>query len=118
MLRIERDERVVGVVSSFGCHPVVCCEDGTRIHGDFCGVANTLLEAELPGATALFVQGAQGDINPGFAHMPEADQVEAVGRFVLLENVLAGAHAHETKMRLKELAALADFGRGEAAEQV
>ena len=82
----EVDGRLLGIVSHFGCHPVVCCQETRYIHGDFPGVANTALEAEHPGAVALFVQGAQGDVNSSVVHKPEADSLKAL-------DVIAGRYA-------------------------
>ncbi|HYE08467.1 MAG TPA: neutral/alkaline non-lysosomal ceramidase N-terminal domain-containing protein [Planctomycetota bacterium] len=72
------DGRLLGVVSHFGCHPVVCCQETFAIHGDYCGVADSLLEAEHPGAVAMFVQGAQGDVNSSVVHKPEAESLAAL----------------------------------------
>jgi hypothetical protein len=70
--------RMLGFISSFGCHPVVCCEDTRLIHGDFCGIATNQLESEQPGAVGLFIQGAHGDVNTGVAHQPEAESYSAL----------------------------------------
>ncbi|HYF51360.1 MAG TPA: neutral/alkaline non-lysosomal ceramidase N-terminal domain-containing protein [Planctomycetota bacterium] len=78
VLKAEANGRVIGFVSYFGCHPVVCCQQTRYIHGDFCGVATNLVEQEYPGATGLFLQGAQGDVNPRFVHKPEAESLKAL----------------------------------------
>jgi hypothetical protein len=75
------DGRLRGIVSQYSCHPVVCCEQSTDVHGDFPGVANRLLEAEFPGVVALFLQGAHGDINPNYAHGPADESLIALDRF-------------------------------------
>lgn len=67
-----------GFVSYFGCHPVTCCAATRFIHGDYCGVATNLLERENPGATGLFVQGAQGDVNTCVVHKPEQESLLAL----------------------------------------
>lgn len=67
-----------GFLSSFGCHPVVCCAENRWIHGDWCGVATNLLERENPGSIGLFLQGAQGDINSCVVHKPERDSLLAL----------------------------------------
>ncbi len=72
------DGELLGFASSFGCHPVVCCADSQWIHGDFCGVATNLIEREHPGATGLFLQGAQGDVNTCVVHGPEQEALLAL----------------------------------------
>lgn len=78
--------RLLGFVSYFGCHPVCCCSETRYIHGDYCGVATNLLERENPGATGLFLQGAQGDVNSCVVHKPETESLLAL-------DVIAGRYA-------------------------
>ena len=80
-LLVARDDdgAIIGFASSFGCHPVVCCAQTRQIHGDFVGVATNLIEAEHPGATGLFLQGANGDVNTCVVHEPEPESLEALG---------------------------------------
>ncbi len=78
VLKVEADGRVIGFVSYFGCHPVVCCQHTRYIHGDFCGVATNAVEQDHPGAVGMFLQGAQGDVNPRFVHKPEAESLKAL----------------------------------------
>lgn len=78
VLTIHKGDRMAGFVSSFGCHPVVCCALTTYLHGDFCGVATNLLEREHPGSVGLFLQGALGDVNVCFVHQPESASMHAL----------------------------------------
>ena len=78
VLAAETGGRLLGFLSYFGCHPVVCCETTRYIHGDFVGVATNLLEREHPGAVGLFLQGAQGDVNSCVVHKPEAEAMLAL----------------------------------------
>lgn len=56
-------EQLRGIVSSYGCHPVIGGPGNTLIHGDWPGLAIHALEQEHPDCCAMFLQGAQGDIN-------------------------------------------------------
>jgi hypothetical protein len=78
VLSFHKGDQLVGMIHSFGCHPVVCCERCTRIHGDFPGLACTSLESAHPGLTALFLPGALGDVNPAISHRPEAESLAAL----------------------------------------
>jgi hypothetical protein len=78
VLRFDRDGRVIGFASHFGCHPVVCCQQNRHIHGDYAGVATNLLEDEHPGSVGLFLQGALGDVNSCVVHKPERESLEAL----------------------------------------
>ena len=61
------DRGMLGFFSHFSCHPVVCCEANTLIHGDFVGLASNAVAREHD-CIGLFVQGAQGDVNSCIAH--------------------------------------------------
>jgi neutral ceramidase len=52
------------VLFSCSCHPVVLYPRNMNISVDFPGAARTELEKKFPGASAMFVQGSCGDINP------------------------------------------------------
>jgi hypothetical protein len=78
VVKAQTNGKLIGFLSYFGCHPVVCCEDTRYIHGDYAGVATNKIEQENPGATGLFLQGAHGDINTCFVHHPEAISLRAL----------------------------------------
>lgn len=64
MLRVdEPDGRPLAAVLNHACHGVSLGEQCTSVTADFPAVARNVVEAET-GATALFLQGAAGDINP------------------------------------------------------
>lgn len=90
VITLRSDERLLGFVSYYGCHPVVCCADSHYIHGDYAGVATNLLEREHPGSVGLFLQGAQGDVNSACVHKSEQDSLLAL-------DVLAGRYARAVR---------------------
>jgi hypothetical protein len=62
VLRFDRpDGQPAALWVHYTCHPVITQEP--LVSGEFCGVAMDRLEARL-GATALYLQGCCGDINP------------------------------------------------------
>lgn len=86
VLSVHKGDRLAGFVCSFGCHPVVCSQRSSAIHGDFPGVAVNWLEQEHPGATGLFLQGSLGDVNSCVVHKPDQESLLAL-------NVIAGRFA-------------------------
>jgi len=100
VLRLDVEGGEGGFLVSFGCHPVVCCEQTRYIHGDYCGVAMGLLERERPGVTGLFLQGAQGDVNTCVVHKPEPESLLAL-------DVVAGRLARAVRRGLAEARPLA-----------
>ncbi len=59
---VDDNGRIVAVISNYACHNTTI--GGYLIGGDYAGYNNEMLEEQLPGAVALFVQGAGGDIKP------------------------------------------------------
>jgi hypothetical protein len=99
VLRAEAGGRMIGFISYFGCHPVVCCQETRYLHGDYCGVATNLLEREHPGAVGLFLQGAEGDVNSCVVHKPEVESMLAL-------DVIAGRYARAVRRGLRDAQAL------------
>jgi hypothetical protein len=111
VIRVECEGRIAGFVSSFGCHPVVCCGDTHYIHGDYCGVATNLLEREHPDSVGLFLQGAQGDVNSCAVGKPEADSLLAL-------DVIAARYARAVRRGLAEAAPVAADSLAAASREV
>ncbi len=86
VITAHAEGRVIGFVSYFGCHPVVCCAETRYVHGDYAGVATNQLERDYDGAVGLFLQGAQGDVNTCVVHKPEQESLLAL-------DVIAGRYA-------------------------
>ncbi len=99
VLRVTAKGKLLGFVSYFGCHPVVCCAETRYIHGDYCGVATNLIEHEHPGSVGLFLQGANGDVNSCVVHQPETESLLAL-------DVIAGRFARSIRQGLREAAPL------------
>ncbi len=64
ILKLEREDgSTVAVVYNFACHPIQGVPGGANT-ADMTGYSSKVIEENLPGAIALFVQGCGGDINP------------------------------------------------------
>ncbi len=70
--------KLVGLLHHFGCHAVVGSEQTFDVHGDFVGLASQAVERAHPGATAIFLPGAMGDINPPVCHRAEKETHRAL----------------------------------------
>ena len=70
--------RARAVLVHYACHATVLGPDNLQYSADYPGAMRRLIEKERPGVTALFVQGAAGDINPFFDKQPVADRGLAV----------------------------------------
>ncbi len=77
-------ERVVGpgriVLFSLGAHPVVLGKTSRVVSADWPGRTCHLLGQMVPGARAMFLQGASGDAHPWIATQQDPAQIEPVAR--------------------------------------
>jgi hypothetical protein len=69
---------VRAVLINYACHPSVLGPDNYDYSADYPGAMKRAVESRIPGATALFVQGGAGDINPYHDKEPVAQQFPAV----------------------------------------
>jgi neutral ceramidase len=85
VLRI-RDEAgaFIAVIASYACHPVVLAADNQLMTADFPHYVRARLEAEHPGAVALFLNGCTGDANIG--HPAQASWTLAANSARTFEN--------------------------------
>lgn len=65
LLRIDDTSgKTRALLVHYAVHPVVLGQTSCKFSADFPGVMQATVEAELPGAQVMFVQGGAGDINP------------------------------------------------------
>ena len=98
LLRLDRESGgTLAVVSLFACHPIMN-PPSRGSSADFPGVSATVVEAALgAGATACFVQGCGGDINPiGYTATGRPADAEPLGA-LFGASVLAAVARIETK---------------------
>jgi hypothetical protein len=89
VLRVDNaNGKPLAIVFGYACHNTTLRPDMMKIAADFAGFAQDRLEADLPGATALFVTGCAGDADPhpfGTLAMAKdhGEELAAAVRFVL-----------------------------------
>jgi hypothetical protein len=65
ILRVEKaDGQPLAIVFGYACHNTTLRQDMMKIAADFAGYAQDRIEADYPGAVALFVTGCAGDAAP------------------------------------------------------
>ena len=76
VLRVDHDARPRGVLINYACHPVVLGPDNLFITADYPGYAVRVVERAFGGGlTAMFTNGAMGNVNPG--HSAELSAIGA-----------------------------------------
>ncbi len=76
----RRDGSPLAVLANYNCHPVTRDKWPALISRDWPGVAADTLEDSLAGARFLFLQGAQGDVNPVHRERSDPAATEVAGR--------------------------------------
>jgi hypothetical protein len=66
VVKFVAEDDMLGFFSYYSAHPVVCCDQNHIIQGDFVGLATNKVQRVHPGSVGAFLQGACGDINPGY----------------------------------------------------
>lgn len=89
------DGRVRAVLFGYACHNTTFNGDMYKISGDYAGTAQTVIEQQHPGATALFLMLCGGDQNP----QPRGSEVLAEQH----GHELAAAVEHVLERNLKEV---------------
>src|SRR5581483_11048262 len=74
----EADGKTRAVLVNYACHPSVLGPDNYEYSADYPGAMKRQIEQQIPGATALFIQGGAGDINPYRDKEPMAQAFHAV----------------------------------------
>ena len=87
VLKFMHGSQVVGFIAHYTVHPVVLGPDSHLITGDLVEEAEDKVVRDYPGAVAVFLQGAAGDINPVVCSLPPK---EGVAKLEELSGLLAG----------------------------
>ncbi|HBZ70830.1 MAG TPA: hypothetical protein DEP35_14285 [Deltaproteobacteria bacterium] len=65
ILRVDREHGTpLAILYIHGCHPTALGHDNLAYSADWPGAASRRIEAEMPGALAIFALGAHGDVDP------------------------------------------------------
>jgi len=70
--------KIRAVLVNYACHASVLGPDNYEYSADYPGAMKRYIETQIPGATALFIQGGAGDINPNHDKEPVAGRGFAV----------------------------------------
>jgi hypothetical protein len=67
----DRNGSPLAILANYACHPVVFGSENTQYSADYPAITNRVVEKAFGGnVQSLFIQGADGDINPYYAVMP------------------------------------------------
>jgi neutral ceramidase len=77
---VVKDDRgkTRAVLVNYACHPSILGPENYEYSADYPGAMRRAIESQIPGATALFIQGGAGDINPYHDKEPVATQFQAM----------------------------------------
>ncbi len=61
---LDSDGKVIAAVFNYAAHPVYYGDKMLEVSGDWSGSFQRVMEARIPGAVCLFLNGAEGDASP------------------------------------------------------
>ncbi|MBI4577361.1 MAG: neutral/alkaline non-lysosomal ceramidase N-terminal domain-containing protein [Planctomycetes bacterium] len=112
VLRFDRaDGSPLAVVYNYAVHPIAYGASDMEFSADLVGSTSRVIEQRVPGATAIFVNGAEGDISPRqkgvagatlFGDTLGRTVVDALATITTTDQVEVEIHSHEV-----------DFGKGQ-----
>lgn len=73
------DERTLGVIVNYACHPTTLAWENTRISPDYVGAMRETIE-RAAGAPCFFIQGASGDVGPRHGFVGDLEIADRNGR--------------------------------------
>lgn len=76
----DQSGKVIATISNYACHPTTLAWDNKLISPDFIGAMRETIEANTPGARALFLQGAGGEMSPRYQYVGDPAVADAHGR--------------------------------------
>lgn len=85
------DGKELAIVFGYACHNTTLGADERHLTGDYAGFAQSAIEAEHPGAVALFVTGCAGDANPNPRGTRDLARTHGRSLADAVESALAGA---------------------------
>lgn len=89
LLRVTDPEgNIRAILVNYACHAVVLDFNSNKIHGDWVGEAQQLIEQKHPGAIAMVAIGCGADANPSMAGLEKLtplEQVNAIGAIIANE---------------------------------
>jgi len=97
LLRLDDpDGRAIAFVFNFAAHALAVGPDNDKFTADFPGIACGAVESRMPGATALFLNGAAGDQHPRRSMRQGFEAAEAMGSKLAAAVGAASAGAERT----------------------
>lgn len=112
IIRIDRlDKTPLAVVYNFACHPLFGDAKGS-LTANYSGIASKIIEDNFAGCTALFLQGAAGDIvDVLFKDFNRPREIEPLGNILGLTTLNAAAKIRTEAATLKVITETVNFPR-------
>ncbi len=76
----DDDDRILGTIVNYACHPTTLAWENTLISPDYVGAMRELVEQHTGGAPCLFLHGASGDLGPAHQYVGDTAVADGHGR--------------------------------------
>ena len=75
-----RDEKIIGTIVNYACHPTTLGWDNRLISPDYVGSMREIVENETDHAPTLFLQGASGELGPAHQYVGDSSVADHHGK--------------------------------------
>jgi len=96
----------VSIIYNFAAHPLTVGPGNLQYTADFPGVVNAKLETQFPRATAMFLNGAAGDVHPRQSMRKNFDAMQEIGS--ALTQIIVDAVRGAAVSKMNKLALVSD----------
>jgi hypothetical protein len=76
----DGDDRVLGTIVNYACHPTTLAWDNHLISPDYIGAMRVVVEAHTDGGPCIFLQGASGELGPAHQYVGDPAVADQHGR--------------------------------------
>ena len=102
----SRDQKIIGTLVNYACHPTTLGWDNKLISPDYVGSMREVVENATGSAPTLFLQGASGELGPAHQYVGEIDIADHHGRQLGFAALAALAGMNKPGSRLEFIKAV------------
>lgn len=76
----DSNESIIATIVNYACHPTTLAWENKLLSPDYIGAMRELVEANTNSAPCAFIQGASGNLAPGYQYVKDATVADKHGR--------------------------------------
>ena len=83
VIKIKNQDRIIGCLCVFACHPTILGSDNMKVSSDFVGSLRNTVQQQYPDCTTLFLQGCAAEISTRFTRRNSSfEECQRIGNLI------------------------------------